>query len=159
MNKIKKLALLLAVCMVGTIGLVGCGESESSDAADVSDVQISESADVSDSSAEEEASIEGTWVISQMMGEDGSTMSFEDYSAAYGLDAASLDIKYIFDANGTVSGELAGIAVEGTYAFDGQLVSMTFDTGDYTYDYDASSDTLSYKDPTSGITSFLTRTN
>lgn len=25
MKKIKKLALLLAICMVGTVGLVGCG--------------------------------------------------------------------------------------------------------------------------------------
>ena len=25
MTKIKKLALLLAICMVGTVGLVGCG--------------------------------------------------------------------------------------------------------------------------------------
>ena len=53
MTKIKKLALLLAICMVGTVGLVGCGNDGGSSSKNES--SASQTADDNANSADDSA--------------------------------------------------------------------------------------------------------
>ena len=137
----KKLALLLALCMIGAFSLYGCGGNDTSAA---------------ESSQATEEDLEGEWEISTIIDAENNAVSMEDYCAANGVDASTLDIKYAFTTDGNVSGFLMGVEVSGTYTFDGKTITMVFDSGTYEYQYNEDG-TVSYTDAASGMTSVLTK--
>lgn len=133
MKKIKKLALLLAICMVGTVGLVGCGnDGDSSSKNESSATQTADdNANSADDSAadskdgDSSASVVGTWTVTALEGTDGTAVSIDDYATANGVDPETLKCTYTFADDGTFSGEMSGVTVSGNYTFEGTDLVMT----------------------------------
>lgn len=165
MKKIKKLALLLAICMVGTVGLVGCGnDGDSSSKNESSATQTADdnanSAD--DSAADSEdgdssASVVGTWTVTALEGTDGTAVSIDDYATANGVDPETLKCTYTFADDGTFSGKMSGVTVSGNYTFEGTDLVMTVGEQQFNYTYDADNDMLKYTDPNTGLSSYCER--
>lgn len=167
MKKIKKLALLLAICMVGTVGLVGCGGNDSSSssknessAAQSADDSAADSADDSAADSNDGASsvsVTGTWTVTALEGTDGTAVSIEDYATANGVEPDTLKCTYTFADDGTFSGEMSGVTVSGNYTFDGANLVMTVGEQEFNYTYDADTDMLKYTDPNTGLSSYCER--
>lgn len=152
----KKLALLLALCMIGAFSLYGCGSNDTSAPEESVVSEAAEDTSAAESSQATEANLEGEWEISTIIDAENNAVSMEDYCAANGVDASTLDIKYAFTTDGNVSGFLMGVEVSGTYTFDGKTITMVFDSGTYEYQYNEDG-TVSYTDAASGMTSVLTK--
>lgn len=115
MKKIKKLALLLAICMVGTVGLVGCGND--GDSSSKNENSASQTADDNANSADDSAadskdgdssaSVVGTWTVTALEGTDGTAVSIDDYATANGVEPETLKCTYTFADDGTFSGEMS----------------------------------------------------
>ena len=167
MKKIKKLALLLAICMVGTVGLVGCGndsgsssknESSASQTADDNSAEDSASDSSSDSdNSDSSVSVVGTWTVTALEGTDGTAVSIDDYATANGVEPETLKCTYTFAEDGTFSGEMSGVTVSGNYTFDGANLVMTVGEQEFNYTYDADNDMLKYTDPNTGLSSYCER--
>lgn len=167
MKKIKKLALLLAICMVGTVGLVGCGGNDSdssskteSSAAQSADDSAADSADDSaadSNDGDSSVSVTGTWTVTALEGTDGTAVSIEDYATANGVEPDTLKCTYTFAEDGTFSGEMSGVTVSGNYTFDGANLVMTVGEQEFNYTYDADNDMLKYTDPNTGLSSYCER--
>ena len=126
MTKIKKLALLLAICMVGTVGLVGRGNdggSSSKNESSASQTADDSAADSKD--GDSSASVVGTWTVTALEGTDGKAVSIDDYTTANGVDPETLKCTYTFAEDGTFSGEMSGVTVSGNYTFEGTDLVMT----------------------------------
>lgn len=144
MKKIKKLALLLAICMVGTVGLVGCGnDGDSSSKNESSATQTADdNANSADDSAadskdgDSSASVVGTWTVTALEGTDGKAVSIDDYATANGVDPETLKC---------------------TYTFEGTDLVMTVGEQKFNYTYDADNDMLKYTDPNTGLSSYCER--
>lgn len=160
---IKGLVLLLALCLVGSFAMYGCGSddkssSKSSDSS-VSDSADKDSADTDDSASDDtqEADITGEWVLDQIVDGEGNSQSLEEYCAAQGVDSQGVDVTYTFSEDGTLVGAVGGVGVEGTYEFDGSTVSCTISGTTSNFDYNADDDTISYSDENTGLSSILVR--
>lgn len=163
MKKIKKLALLLAICMLGTVGLVGCGnDGSSSSKTESSASQTAEDNNANDSAADTDsgdssASIVGTWTVTALEGTDGTAVSIDDYATANSVEPETLKCTYTFAEDGTFSGEMSGVTVSGNYTFEGTDLVMTVGEQQFNYTYDAENDMLKYTDPNTGLSSYCER--
>jgi len=165
MKKIKKLALLLAICMVGTVGLVGCGND--GDSSSKNESSASQTADDNANSADDSAadskdgdssaSVVGTWTVTALEGTDGTAVSIDDYATANGVDPETLKCTYTFADDGTFSGEMSGVTVSGNYTFEGTDLVMTVGEQQFNYTYDADNDMLKYTAPNTGLSSYCER--
>lgn len=157
---IKGLVLLLALCLVGSFAMYGCGsDDKSSSKADssASDTADKTSDDSEDSDDVEEVDITGEWVLDQIVDADGNSQTLEEYCADKGVDSSGVDVTYTFSEDGTLVGAVGGVGVEGTYEFDGSTVSCTISGTTSNFDYNADDDTISYSDENTGLSSVLVR--
>lgn len=157
---IKGLVLLLALCLVGSFAMYGCGsDDKSSSKADssASDAADKTSDDSEDSDDVEEVDITGEWVLDQIVDADGNSQTLEEYCADKGVDSSGVDVTYTFSEDGTLVGAVGGVGVEGTYEFDGEQVACTISGTTSNFDYNADDDTISYSDENTGLSSVLVR--
>ena len=162
---IKGLVLLLALCLVGSFAMYGCGSddkssskagSSASDTADKSS-DDSENNDENSDDDTQVADITGEWVLDQIVDADGNSQTLEEYCADKGVDSSGVDVTYTFSEDGTLVGAVGGVGVEGTYEFDGEKVACTIDGSTSAFNYNADDDTLFYSDENTGVTSVLVR--
>lgn len=158
---IKGLVLLLALCLVGSFAMYGCGsddKSSSKAASSASDTADKSSDDSKNSDDDTQvADITGEWVLDQIVDADGNSQTLEEYCAAKGVDSSGVDVTYTFSEDGTLVGAVGGVGVEGTYEFDGSTVSCTISGTTSNFDYNADDDTISYSDENTGLSSVLVR--
>lgn len=158
---IKGLVLLLALCLVGSFAMYGCGSDDKSSSK--ADSSASDTADKSSDDSKNSdddtqvADITGEWVLDQIVDADGNSQTLEEYCAAKGVDSSGVDVTYTFSEDGTLVGAVGGIGVEGTYEFDGSTVSCTISDATSNFDYNADDDTISYSDENTGLSSVLVR--
>lgn len=162
---IKGLVLLLALCLVGSFAMYGCGsddkssskaESSASDTADKTS-NDSENSDENSDNDTQVADITGEWVLDAIIDGDGNSQTLEEYCADKGVDSSGVDVTYTFSEDGTLVGAVGGVGVEGTYEFDGSTVSCTISGTTSNFDYNADDDTISYSDENTGLSSVLVR--
>ena len=160
---IKGLVLLLALCLVGSFAMYGCGSDDkssskaTSSASDTAD-KISDDSKNSDENRDDDtqlADITGEWVLDQIVDADGNSQTLEEYCAAQGVDSSGVDVTYTFSEDGTLVGAVGGVGVEGTYEFDGSTVSCTISGTTSNFDYNADDDTISKSDENTGLSSVL----
>ena len=115
---IKGLVLLLALCLVGSFAMYGCGsddkssskaDSSASDTADKSSDDSENSDENSDDT--QVADITGQWVLDQIVDADGNSQTLEEYCAAQGVDSSGVDVTYTFSEDGTLVGAVGGVGV------------------------------------------------
>lgn len=158
---IKGLVLLLALCLVGSFAMYGCGSDDKSSSK--ADSSASDKADKSSNDSENSdddtqvADITGEWVLDQIVDADGNSQTLEEYCADKGVDSSGVDVTYTFSEDGTLVGAVGGVGVEGTYEFDGSTVSCTISDTTSNFDYNADDDTISYSDENTGLSSVLVR--
>lgn len=158
---IKGLVLLLALCLVGSFAMYGCGSDDKSSSK--ADSSASDTADKTSDDSENSdddtqvADITGEWVLDQIVDADGNSQTSEEYCAAKGVDSSGVDVTYTFSEDGTLVGAVGGVGVEGTYEFDGSTVSCTISGTTSNFDYNADDDTISYSDENTGLSSVLVR--
>lgn len=158
---IKGLVLLLALCLVGSFAMYGCGSDDKSSSK--ADSSASDTADKSSDDSKNSdddtqvADITGEWVLDQIVDADGNSQTLEEYCAAQGVDSSGVDVTYTFSEDGTLVGAVGGVGVEGTYEFDGSTVSCTISDATSNFDYNADDDTISYSDENTGLSSVLVR--
>lgn len=158
---IKGLVLLLALCLVGSFAMYGCGSDDKSSSK--ADSSASDTADKTSDDSENSdddtqvADITGEWVLDQIVDADGNSQTLEEYCAAKGVDSSGVDVTYTFSEDGTLVGAVGGVGVEGTYEFDGSTVSCTISGTTSNFDYNANDDTISYSDENTGLSSVLVR--
>lgn len=158
---IKGLVLLLALCLVGSFAMYGCGsddKSSSKAASSASDTADKTSDDSENSDDDTQvADITGEWVLDAIIDGDGNSQTLEEYCADKGVDSSGVDVTYTFSEDGTLVGAVGGVGVEGTYEFDGSTVSCTISGTTSNFDYNADDDTISYSDENTGLSSVLVR--
>lgn len=158
---IKGLVLLLALCLVGSFAMYGCGSDDKSSSK--ADSSASDTADKSSDDSENSdddtqvADITGEWVLDQIVDADGNSQTLEEYCADKGVDSSGVDVTYTFSEDGTLVGAVGGVGVEGTYEFDGSTISCTISDTTSNFDYNADDDTISYSDENTGLSSVLVR--
>nr|WP_300408478.1 DUF4923 family protein [uncultured Ruminococcus sp.] len=158
---IKGLVLLLALCLVGSFAMYGCGSDDKSSSK--ADSSASDTADkTSDDSKNSDddtqvADITGEWVLDAIIDSEGNSQTLEEYCANKGVDSSGVDVTYTFSEDGTLVGAVGGVGVEGTYEFDGEQVACTISGTTSNFDYNADDDTISYSDENTGLSSVLVR--
>ncbi len=153
----KKLAVIIAVCMVAAATLCGCGGSNSnSSSSDSTSKTSSASSQDKDSSSsgtseketeteteaeaedvtEEEASEDAaaytgvTWKLTNIIDAEGNTQTIDEYCVANGLKEGSLETTYEFAEDGTAVGTLNGVKMEFPYTADGNQITSSVTTKD-----------------------------
>lgn len=158
---IKGLVLLLALCLVGSFAMYGCGSDDKSSSK--ADSSASDTADKTSDDSENSdddtqvADITGEWVLDAIIDSEGNSQTLEEYCADKGVDSSGVDVTYTFSEDGTLVGAVGGVGVEGTYEFDGSTVSCTISGTTSNFDYNADDDTISYSDENTGLSSVLVR--
>ena len=154
----KKIALLLALCMIGTAVFCGCG-SKGKEESSANESSVSQSAESSDAAKEDsaEVSVTGTWGVSEIIDADGNRQSFEEYCQAQNVDPEQVGGKYTFNDDGSAICTVAGVDVEGSYEFDGSTLTLTTNGTSTPYTYNAENDTLECTDANLGSTSVFVR--
>lgn len=158
---IKGLVLLLALCLVGSFAMYGCGSDDKSSSK--ADSSASDTADKSSDDSENSdddtqvADITGEWVLDAIIDGDGNSQTLAEYCADKGVDSSGVDVTYTFSEDGTLVGAVGGVGVEGTYEFDGEQVACTISGTTSSFDYNADDDTISYSDENTGLSSVLVR--
>lgn len=154
----KKIALLLALCMVGTAVFCGCG-SKGNGESSANESSVSQSAESSDTAQDDsaEVSVTGTWGVSEIIDADGNRQSFEEYCQAQNVDPEQVGGKYTFNDDGSAICTVAGVDVEGSYEFDGSTLTLTTNGTSTPYTYNAENDTLECTDANLGSTSVFVR--
>ena len=154
----KKIALLLALCMVGTAVFCGCGSKDNEESS-VNESSVSQSAESSDAAQDDsaEVSVTGTWGVSEIIDADGNRQTFEEYCQAQGVEPEQVGGKYTFNDDGSAVCTVAGVDVEGSYEFDGSTLTLTTNGTSTPYTYNAENDTLECTDANLGSTSVLVR--
>ena len=165
----KKIALLLALCMIVTVLFCGCAgknngessanESSVSQSAESSDTDQDDSAESSDTDQDggAEVSVTGTWGISEIIDADGNSQTFEEYCEAQGVDPELTGCKYTFNDDGSLIATVAGVDVEGSYEFDGSTLTLTVNGASTSYTYNAENETLECTDANTGATSVMVK--
>lgn len=149
----KKLAVIIAVCMVAAATLCGCGGSNGNSSSSGSSSQTnsassqdkdSSSSDTSEeeteaeteAETEEEASEDAaaytgvTWKLTNIIDAEGNTQTIDEYCVANGLKEGSLETTYEFAEDGTAVGTLNGVKMEFTYTADGNQITSSVTTKD-----------------------------
>ena len=154
----KKIALLLALCMVGTAVFCGCGSKDNEESS-ANESSVSQSAESSDTAQDDsaEVSVTGTWGVSEIIDADGNRMTFEEHCQAQGVEPEQVGGKYTFNDDGSAICTVAGVDVEGSYEFDGSTLTLTTNGTSTPYTYNAENDTLECTDANLGSTSVLVR--
>ncbi|WP_294909158.1 hypothetical protein [uncultured Ruminococcus sp.] len=154
----KKIALLLALCMVGTAVFCGCG-SKGKEESSANESSVSQSAESSDTAQDDsaEVSVTGTWGISEIIDADGNSQTFEEYCQAQDVDPEQVGGKYTFNDDGSAICTVAGVDVEGSYEFDGSTLTLTTNGTSTPYTYNAEKGTLECTDANTGATSVFVK--
>ena len=154
----KKIALLLALCMVGTAVFCGCGSKDNGESS-AKESSVSQSAESSDTAQDDsaEVSVTGTWGVSEIIDADGNSQTFEEYCQAQGVDPEQVGGKYTFNDDGSAICTVAGVDVEGSYEFDGSTLTLTTNGTSTPYTYNAENDTLECTDENTGATSVMVK--
>ena len=154
----KKIALLLALCMVGTAVFCGCGSKDNEESS-ANESSVSQSAESSDTAQDDsaEVSVTGTWGVSEIIDADGNRMTFEEHCQAQGVEPEQVGGKYTFNDDGSAICTVAGVDVEGSYEFDGSTLTLTTNGTSTPYTYNAENDTLECTDANLGSTSVFVR--
>lgn len=154
----KKIALLLALCMIGTAAFCGCGSKDNKESS-ANESSASQSAESSDTAQDDsaEVSVTGTWGVSEIIDADGNSQTLEEFCQAKGVTAEQVGGKYTFNDDGSAICTVAGVDVEGTYEFDGSTLTLTTNGTSTPYTYNAENDTLECTDASTGATSVLVR--
>lgn len=154
----KKIALLLALCMVGTAVFCGCG-SKGKEESSANESSASQSAESSDAAQDDsaEVSVTGTWGVSEIIDADGNRMTFEEHCQAQGVEPEQVGAKYTFNDDGSAVCTVAGVDVEGSYEFDGSTLTLTTNGTSTPYTYNAENDTLECTDENTGATSVFVK--
>lgn len=183
----KALITILALAMVSSamvFTLTGCGgekkeeassssseavnsdDSEDTDAEeDQSDEDTDEEKDDeekddesdSDESTSNNTAVVGKWALTKIVAADGTSQTLEEYCADQGVDATGVSYTYTFSEDGSVSAEIGGIGVKGTFTFDGKTITTTFESGTFPFEFDEESDTIVSADEETGMKSVMTR--
>lgn len=154
----KKIALLLALCMVGTAVFCGCGSKDNEESS-ANESSVSQSAESSDTAQDDsaEVSVTGTWGVSEIIDADGNSQTLEEFCQAKGVTAEQVGGIYTFNDDGSAICTVAGVDVEGSYEFDGSTLTLTINGTSTPYTYNAENDTLECTDANLGSTSVLVR--
>ena len=154
----KKIALLLALCMVGTAVFCGCGSKDNEEIS-ANESSVSQSAELSDTAQDDsaEVSVTGTWGISEIIDADGNSQTLEEFCQAKGVTAEQVGGIYTFNDDGSAICTVAGVDVEGSYEFDGSTLTLTTNGTSTPYTYNAENDTLECTDANLGSTSVFVR--
>lgn len=151
----KKLAVIIAVCMVAAATLCGCGgsngnssssdstsktssassqdkDSSSSDKSEKETETEAEAEDVTEEEASEDAApyTGVTWKLTNIIDAEGNTQTIDEYCVANGLKEGSLETTYEFAEDGTAVGTLNGVKMEFTYTADGNQITSSVTTKD-----------------------------
>lgn len=149
----KKLAVIIAVCMVAAATLCGCGGSNGNSSSSGSSSQTSsassqdkdssssdtseeeteaEAEDVTEEEASEDAAAYTgeTWKLTNIIDAEGNTQTIDEYCVANGLKEGSLETTYEFAEDGTAVGTLNGVKMEFTYTADGNQITSSVTTKD-----------------------------
>ena len=145
----KKIALLLALCMMCTVAFCGCGDKDTKKSSTASP-------DTAQNDSVEESVI-GTWGVSEIIDADGNSQTFEEYCQAQGVTPEQVGGKYTFNDDGSAICTVAGVDVEGSYEFDGSTLTLTINGTSTPYTYNAENDTLECTDANLGSTSIFVR--
>lgn len=154
----KKMALFLALCMMGTAVFCGCGSKDNKESS-ANESSASQSAESSDAAQDDsaEASVTGTWGVSEIIDADGNRQTLEEFCQAQGVTAEQVGGKFTFNDDGSVICTVAGVDVEGTYEFDGSTLTYTVNGASTSCTYNAENDTLECTDANLGSTSVMVR--
>lgn len=154
----KKIALLLALCMVGTAVFCGCGSKDNEESS-ANESSVSQSAESSDTAQDDsaEVSVTGTWGVSEIIDADGNSQTFEEYCQAQGVTPEQVGGIYTFNDDGSAICTVAGVDVEGSYEFDGSTLTLTTNGTSTPYTYNAENDTLECTDANTGATSVFVK--
>ena len=154
----KKIALLLALCMIGTAVFCGCGSKDNGESS-ANESSVSQSAESSDAAQDDsaEVSVTGTWGVSEIIDADGNRQTFEEYCQAQGVTPEQVGGKYTFNDDGSAICTVAGVDVEGSYEFDGSTLTLTTNGTSTPYTYNAENDTLECTDENTGATSVMVK--
>ena len=154
----KKIALFLALCMVGTAVFCGCGSKDNGESS-ANESSVSQSAESSDTAQDDsaEVSVTGTWGVSEIIDAEGNSQSFEDFCQAQGVEPEQVGGVYTYNDDGSVIVTVAGVDVEGSYEFDGSTLTLTTNGTSTPYTYNAENDTLECTDANLGSTSVFVR--
>lgn len=151
----KKLAVIIAVCMVAAATLCGCGGSDSNSSSSNSSSQTSSAssqdkdssssdtseeeteaeteAETEESSSSDAAAYTGvTWKLTNIIDAEGNTQTIDEYCVANGLKEGSLETTYEFAEDGTAVGALNGVKFDCTYTADGNQITASATTKDPT---------------------------
>ena len=154
----KKMALFLALCMMGTAVFCGCGSKDNEEIS-ANESSVSQSAELSDTAQDDsaEVSVTGTWGVSEIIDADGNRQSFEEYCQAQNVDPEQVGGKYTFNDDGSAICTVAGVDVEGSYEFDGSTLTLTINGTSTPYTYNAEKGTIECTDANTGATSVLVK--
>ena len=154
----KKMALFLALCMMGTAVFCGCGSKDNKESS-ANESSASQSAESSDAAQDDsaEVSVTGTWGVSEIIDADGNSQTLEEFCQAKGVTAEQVGGKFTFNDDGSVICTVAGVDVEGTYEFDGSTLTYTVNGASTSCTYNAENDTLECTDANLGSTSVMVR--
>ena len=154
----KKIALLLALCMIGTAVFCGCGSKDNGESS-ANESSASQSAESSDAAQDDsaEVSVTGTWGVSEIIDADGNSQTLEEFCQAKGVTAEQVGGKFTFNDDGSVICTVAGVDVEGSYEFDGSTLTYTVNGASTSCTYNAENDTLECTDENLGSTSVMVR--
>lgn len=154
----KKMALFLALCMMGTAVFCGCGSKDNGEIS-ANESSVSQSTELSDTAQDDsaEVSVTGTWGISEIIDADGNSQTFEEYCQAQGVTPEQVGGKYTFNDDGSAIVTVAGVDVEGSYEFDGSTLTVTTNGTSTPYTYNAEKGTIECTDANTGATSVLVK--
>ncbi len=158
----KKIALIMALGLIATGALAGCGGSNESSSEAESSAVVSVAEDSATDSGEEStdnSSVVGNWTLSSIVSADGTSQTLEEYCAEQGVDSEGVQATYTFAEDGSAEASIGGIGTAMTYTFDGSTLTYTVtETGvEATMTYDADEDTLTSTDESTGVSSVCTR--
>lgn len=139
----KKISLLLAICIAMSATFCGCSQSANTDSG-IMGVSVAELEEL-------ESDIMGEWVFSAVEYPDGKIISFEEYCASQDLDIAQTQDSYTFNEDGTISRETGATEVEGTYEIDGASVKCVFSNEEIVMTYDENKGVLTTKNTDMGV--------
>ena len=154
----KKMALFLALCMMGTAVFCGCGSKDNEEIS-ANESSVSQSAELSDTAQDDsaEVSVTGTWGVSEIIDADGNSQTLEEFCQAKGVTAEQVGGIYTFNDDGSAICTVAGVDVEGSYEFDGSTLTLTINGTSTPLTYNAENDTLESTDANLGSTSVFVR--
>lgn len=174
--KVKKILAVICVCAVAMFTFTACGgvdnettESTTAEASTTETVNDNTAENNSETIEINSASFTGTYAPSMIVDADGTEMTYDEYvsqaAAAQGYEEGSDEYtsftdsakaSYVFSSDNTVKATMGDEEKDGTFQFDGSSVLTTsFDGVNTEYTYDSAENTLTAKDPDTGITVVL----